>query len=57
MILLLQQSAAAAEGDKNRGELGLKEKGIRVVCSCPQLDSQRALCLLEPFMKLQNIGP
>jgi hypothetical protein len=53
----LASSATAAEGGRHRGDLGLVEKSVQAVCSHSQLDSQRALCLPEPLMELQNIGP
>ncbi len=40
-------SATAEEGRCHRGDAGLKENNIQAVCSCSQLDSQQALCLLE----------
>ncbi len=53
----LSSSAAAAEQGRHRGDPGLEEESIQAIYSCSQVDSQRALCLLEPLMKLQDIGP
>ncbi len=56
MLCRLPSSATAAEGGEHRGDSGLEEKSIRAICSRSQLDSQRALCLPEPLMKLQDVG-
>jgi hypothetical protein len=49
--------APAAGGRRYRGDCGLKEKSIYAIGSHSQLDSQQALCLLEPLLKLQDISP
>jgi hypothetical protein len=53
----LASSVTAAEGGRHRGDSGVVEKSIQADCSHFQLDSQQALCLPEPLMKLQDIGP
>jgi hypothetical protein len=35
----------------------MEEKSVQAVFSCSQQDSQRALCLPEPFMELQDVSP
>jgi hypothetical protein len=50
-------SAIAAVGGKHRGDSGLEEKRVQAISSHPQLDSQQALCLPEPLMKLQDVWP
>jgi hypothetical protein len=57
VLRCLSSSAAAAEGGRHRGDLGLEEKSIKAIDSRSQLDSQRALRLPGPLMKLQDIGP
>jgi hypothetical protein len=51
----LLSSATAAEGVRHRGDSRLKEKSIQAICSHSQLDSQQALCLPKPLMRLQDI--
>ncbi len=57
MLRCLSSSTTAAEGRRHRGDSGLEEKSIQAIYSRSQLDSQRALCLPEPLMKLQDVGP
>jgi hypothetical protein len=57
MSCRLPSFAAAAEGGRHRGDSGLEEKSIQTICSRSQLDSQRALCLPEPLMELQDVCP
>ncbi len=57
MLRCLSSSAAAAEGGRHKGDPGLEEKSIQAIYSRSQLYSQRALCLPEPLMKLQDVGP
>ncbi len=57
VLCRLSFSAAAAEEGRHRGDSGLEEKSVQAICSCSQLDSQRALCLPEPLMKLQDVRP
>ncbi len=57
MLCCLPSSATAAEGGRHRGDSGLEEKSVQAICSCSQLDSERALCLPEPLMKLQDVHP
>ncbi len=53
----LTSSGTAAERGRHRGDSGLVEKSIQTICSHSQLDSQRALCLPEPLMQLQDVCP
>ncbi len=55
MLCRLSSTATAAEGGRHRGDSGLEEKSVQAICSPSQLDSQRALCLPEPLMELQDI--
>jgi hypothetical protein len=57
MSCRLPSSATAAEGGGHRGDSSLEEKSIQAICSRSQLDSQQALCLPEPLMKLQDVRP
>ncbi len=57
VLCRLPSSATAAEGGRHRGDSGLEEKSIQAIYSRSQLDGQRALCLSEPLMKLQNVRP
>ncbi len=57
MLNCLLSSARAAEGERRREDSGLEEKSIQAICFCFQLNSQRALCLPEPLMKLEDVGP
>jgi hypothetical protein len=57
VLCRLLSSAAAAERGRHRGDSSLEEKSIQAISSHSQLDSQRALCLPEPLMKLQDICP
>ncbi len=57
MLCRLPSSATAAEGGRHREDSGLEEKSIQAICSHSQLYSQRALCLPQPLMKLQDVGP
>ncbi len=56
VLCCLSSSTAAAEGGRHRGDSGLEEKSIQAIYSRSQLDSQQALCLLEPLMKLQDVS-
>jgi hypothetical protein len=57
MLCSLPSSATAAEGGRQRGNSGLEKKRVQAICSRSQLDGQRALCLPEHLMKLENICP
>ncbi len=57
VLCCLPSSATAAERGSHRGDSGLEEKSIQAICSCSQLDCQRALCLLEPLMEIQDVRP
>jgi hypothetical protein len=57
MLCCSSSSTTAAEGGRHRGDSGLDEKSIQAIYSRSQLDSQRALCLPETLMKLQDVGP
>ncbi len=50
MFCCLSSPAAAAEGERHRGDPGLKQKRVQAIYSRFQLDGQRALRLQEPFM-------
>jgi hypothetical protein len=50
-------SATAVEGGWHGGDSSLEEKSIQAISSRSQLDSQRALCLPEPLMKLEDVCP
>jgi hypothetical protein len=52
MLCRLPSSATAAEGGRHRGDPGLVEKSIQAIGSHSELDSQQAICLPEPLMKL-----
>jgi hypothetical protein len=43
-------------GRRHRGDSSLEEKSIQAIFSHSKLNSQRALCLLELLMKLQDVG-
>jgi hypothetical protein len=47
----------AAEGGRHSGDSGLEEKSVQAICSRSQLDSQQALSLSEPLMKLLDVHP
>jgi hypothetical protein len=51
----LLSSATAAERGRHNWDSGLEEKSIQAICSHSQLNSQQALCLLEPLKELQDI--
>ncbi len=57
VLRCLLSSATAAESGSHKGDPGMKQKSMKAIYSRPQLDSQRALCLFEPLMKLEDIGP
>jgi hypothetical protein len=57
MSCCVPSSATAIEGRRHRGDSGLEEKCIQAICSRSQLDAQQALCLPEPLIKLQDVGP
>jgi hypothetical protein len=57
VLRCLSSSTAAAERGRHRRDSGLEEKSIQAIYSRSQLDSQRALYLPEPLMKLQDVGP
>jgi hypothetical protein len=57
MLCHLPSSATAADGGRHRGDSDLEEKSVQAICPRSQLDSQRALCLPEPLMKLQDVRP
>ncbi len=50
-------SVTAAEWVRHREDPGLEEKSIQAICFRSQLNSQQALWLPEPFLKLHDISP
>ncbi len=55
VLCRLPSSTTAAEKGRHRGDSGLEEKCVQVICSRSQLHSQQALCLLELLMELKDV--